>query len=107
MRWPRNFESTARNLESTTYVRRPESRSAGTVEFGATFVSSLLHVGTFNVRSGEPHGTYASAIDRDALATLGVNMIEVYRSRSFSHSLMFTQAGTFGFHCVPSSPAPS
>jgi 1,4-alpha-glucan branching enzyme len=37
-----------------------------------------LHVGTFNVEPGAPHGTYLSAIDRlDALAALGVNMVEL------------------------------
>ncbi|MDB4968314.1 MAG: 1,4-alpha-glucan-branching protein [Myxococcales bacterium] len=43
-----------------------------------------LHVGTFNVRAGEMHGTYQSAIERlDALVALGVNMIELLPINEF------------------------
>ena len=57
-----------------------------------------LHLGTFNVRAGEPHGTYQSAIDRlDALVALGVNMIELLPIAEFpgSRSWGYNPAGPF------------
>jgi 1,4-alpha-glucan branching enzyme len=57
-----------------------------------------LHLGTFNVRAGEPHGTYQSAIDRlDALVALGVNMIELLPIAEFpgTRSWGYNPAGPF------------
>jgi 1,4-alpha-glucan branching enzyme len=57
-----------------------------------------LHLGTFNVRPGDAHGTYQSAIDRlDALVALGVNMIEVMPISEFpgTRSWGYNPAGLF------------
>jgi len=57
-----------------------------------------LHVGTFNVRPGDAHGTYRSAIDRlDALAALGVDMIELLPITEFpgTRSWGYNPAGLF------------
>lgn len=57
-----------------------------------------LHLGTFNVRTGDAHGTYTSAIDRlDALAALGINMIELMPVAEFigDRSWGYNPAGPF------------
>ena len=66
-----------------------------------------LHLGTFNVRNGEPHGTYLSAIDRlDALTALGVNMIELMPIAEFigDRSWGYNPAGPFGIESSYGSP---
>ncbi|HEX9104572.1 MAG TPA: alpha-amylase family glycosyl hydrolase, partial [Polyangia bacterium] len=57
-----------------------------------------LHVGMFNVPAGAAHGTYRSAIDKlDALAALGVNMIELLPISEFpgTRSWGYNPAGLF------------
>jgi 1,4-alpha-glucan branching enzyme len=66
-----------------------------------------LHIGTFNVRPGDPHGTYQSAIDRlDALAALGVNMIELLPIHEFpgTRSWGYNPAGPFAIESSYGTP---
>jgi 1,4-alpha-glucan branching enzyme len=66
-----------------------------------------LHVGTFNVRSGEGHGTYASAIDRlDALAALGITMVELLPIAEFpgDRSWGYNPAGPFAVESSYGTP---
>ncbi|MGZ3440075.1 MAG: alpha-amylase family glycosyl hydrolase, partial [Polyangia bacterium] len=66
-----------------------------------------LHIGTFNVRPGEPRGTYRSAIDRlDALAALGVNMIELLPIAEFpgDRSWGYNPAGSFAVESSYGTP---
>ena len=66
-----------------------------------------LHIGTFNVPAGQQHGTYRSAVDRlDALATLGVNMIEVMPIAEFpgDRSWGYNPAGPFAVESSYGTP---
>ncbi len=66
-----------------------------------------LHVGTFNVPPGAPHGSYRSAIDRlDFVAALGVNMIELLPISEFggARSWGYNPAGLFAVESSYGTP---
>jgi 1,4-alpha-glucan branching enzyme len=66
-----------------------------------------LHLGTFNVPAGAAHGTYRSAIDRlDALAALGINMIELLPISEFpgTRSWGYNPAGLFAVESSYGTP---